>query len=65
MEVSVIGVPLGAETACSLPIPLSGIGIAAVKPAKSAVPMMGAKKTIVEKYKRIEVGPYRCGFWKD
>jgi hypothetical protein len=46
--VSVIGIPSGADTAFSFPNPLSGIGIADAKPAKSAVPMRGAKKTITE-----------------
>jgi len=44
---AVIGVPLGAETACSSL--LSGIGIAAAKLAKRAVATKGRKKTIVEK----------------
>ena len=57
IEVSVIGVPLGADTAFSSPTELSGIGIATVKPARSAAPMMGAKRTIVEKYERIEMEP--------
>jgi len=55
-------VPLGADTAFSSPTELSGIGIASVKPAKSVAPMMGAKRTIVEKYERIEMEPYRCSF---
>jgi hypothetical protein len=57
MDVSVIGVPLGADTGFSSPTELSGIGIATVKPAKSAAPRMGAKRTIVEKYERIEMEP--------
>jgi len=46
MALAVIGVPLGAETACSLL--LSGIGIAAAKLAKRAVATRGRKKTIVK-----------------
>jgi len=51
MEVSVIGVPFGADTGNSLPTALSGIGIAATKLAKRAVPIKGGKKTIVENIK--------------
>ncbi len=40
--------PLGADTATSGPLALSGLGRADAKPAKRvAAPMIGAKKTIV------------------
>jgi hypothetical protein len=58
MAVSDIGIPLGADTATSLPTALSGVdivGIAAAKPDKRAVAMMGTEKTIVEKYVELEL----------
>jgi hypothetical protein len=46
-EVSVIGIPLGAETAGSL-IELSGRGSADAKPKERAVAMNGAIKTMMK-----------------
>lgn len=56
IAVSDTGVPLGADTATSLPTALSpGMGAATANAAKTAVLIRGAKKTIVEKYKGLEL----------